>query len=652
MMCSVFFWQGCGSISVINRPKEEIYSAEFLAKINEIKEIYKGGNLELARQKLLSLKEETLIPVERAKRRTLLGVILYSQKNYEQAIFNFNLAVPDSIQDLELTASIYLNLASSYYKIGFVQQAYDSLSLANEQNLKRPELSKFYKLEIKLTDELGKEREKTLALINYLSDKKNSTELKSEHFFDQLMGSFFKLETSQKLNIFNDFGDKNYFVVGYLAFLQVEKFYYSSQKQDARNLLDWIEDRYGSTAELKNLVSSFKFKIENYAKMNPSAIGVVLPLSGDKQLLGKRSLIGIDSKIKQLGAKGQRYSLYIEDSRGEPSVGAHIVKKLIDAYQVSVIVGGLFSDEATDEYLEAKKHGVLFVSLSQIYLPKEQKDHLLIEIPGSVESQIKRLFTDDVLNTFGRRAAIVYPKGNRGKAYIDEFWRVAKEKGVAVNGVLEYSKELTDYREPIKGLLGLKYPRERQEEEDLLKEIYELEGHRSTRRLQILRPDISFDWVFVPAFPNEALQILPSFNYLDAFNMNLIGGPSWRSQSLAKESFKLGKLYMIGDSVEKINSEFFDSFYNLYKLKPKLIEVRAFNSLEIVHSILNKNSFVSRDDLDIYLKSKKELSGITGKWFLSDGVWMKELVPLKLRAGRIENVDLSLYSEGGIKEKP
>lgn len=109
---------------------------------------------------------------------------------------------------------------------------------------------------------------------------------------------------------------------------------------------------------------------------------------------------------------------------------------------------------------------------------------------------------------------------------------------------------------------------------------------------------------------------------------------------------------MIGDSVEKINSEFFDSFYNLYKLKPKLIEVRAFNSLEIVHSILNKNSFVSRDDLDIYLKSKKELSGITGKWFLSDGVWMKELVPLKLRAGRIENVDLSLYSEGGIKEKP
>ncbi|PIK14125.1 ABC transporter substrate-binding protein [Halobacteriovorax sp. JY17] len=639
----------CSGISLLSgSDPSDLYTEKFMTFINAVKEDYKKGQSEIALKKLQAYQTETLLPTEKALRRNLIGVINFGEKNYEQGIYNFEMALSSSRLDKNLTAQIHLNLASSYYKMGYLDKAFSTLSITEFKNLEAAESKKYHKLNYNLANELDKPSNAMRSIIWYLSPIDTLSGLKSEVMYEKLMGSFFQLEENQKKRILQEFEDEPFLVVGYLGYLEAEKLYYKGKKDEAKDLLGWVEDRYKNFQEVSLLIANFQFRLDNFTKMNPHSIGVILPNSGDKVEFGKRALIGIDNGIRELNNKFEGkppFEIFVKDSEGSGVVGAYRVKELVEKNYVSVIIGGLFSSEATKEYLEARKHGVFFISLSQIYLPKEEKNHLLLEIPGSVESLIDNLFSEKMLAHFGKKAAVIYPDSERGRAYVDEFWRKARIHQVKVTDVKTYDKNKTDHRETIQKLLGLKYKREREEELAIMEDIHSLEKNHSTRRIQNLKPIIDFDWVFMPAFPNEALQIIPSFTYFDAFNLNIIGGPSWRSQALSRESYKLGSLYFVGDDFSIKDKTFVNSFIDRYKIKPRLIEMRAYDAFKVISSVLSDNSPGTRDELEMLIRNKENFSGITGTWVLNDGVWLKKMVPLKLRRGKIEQVTLEVKAD-------
>lgn len=636
----LMFATGCGGIQVLGGAKKsDLYTADFLEKIGGIKERYRLGDGVNALVQLQNLDETNLLPTEKALKRNLIGVILFSERDYDQAIQSFELALSTSRLDEGLTAQIYLNLASSYYKLSFLEKAYITLDQADFKKLESEEVKKYHRLKYNLARELEKKEAIIPSLIWYLADKKDVSQLKSEPLYEQLASEFFALESTDQARMIERFDNEKLFVVGYLAYLAAERRYYRGDKDGARDLLSWLKNRYDDSSEISGLVENFFFRVEKATQLDPTAIGVILPLSGPKKDFGTRAMLGIDSALRD-GAESVEgtnspFILHIGDSEGVGSVGAFRVRELINTKFVSIIIGGLFPAEALGEYLEAKRNGVFFISLSEIYLPKEQKDHLLLEIPGSVESQIARLFKDDFLSEFGKKAAILYPQTENGEAYVNEFWRVAKEHGVQVTGALSYDKAATDFREPVKNLLGLKFPRERQEEFDMLSDVYALEKNKSIRRIQTLRPQMDFDWIFVPSYPQEALQIIPSFSYLDAFNVKIVGGPSWRTQSLSKESQRI-PLMFVGDEVQANVKDFTQNFVKRYQSAPKLIEMRAYDSMSITKKILSARKFGSRDELEAYTRELEKLKGLTGDWTLVDGIWLKDMAALKLTRGAIK----------------
>ena len=193
----------CSGISFLGS-KKNYYTDPFLSQIKTIKSIYRKGDVEVALQKLKMMDDQTMLPTEKALRRNLIGVILFSKKNFEQAIFNFDLALTTSRLDESLTSQIRLNLASSYYKLGFMEKAYTILVLAESNSMKRGELKKYYKLRYKLAKELGKDRDVIISLIKYLSTKKKLAELKGENFFELMIGNFFKLDKREKFQILEE----------------------------------------------------------------------------------------------------------------------------------------------------------------------------------------------------------------------------------------------------------------------------------------------------------------------------------------------------------------------------------------------------------------------------------------------------------------
>jgi ABC-type branched-subunit amino acid transport system substrate-binding protein len=631
----------CGVTMIKKGSRSDLYTENFITKLDAIKAKYRQGEGDVALKSLMEMPEEGLLPSEKAMRRNLIGVILFSKEDYEKAIFNFDLALSSSRLDESLTAQIHLNLASSYYKLGYMQKAFSAVKMSDYTQLSKPEAKKHHKLRYKLAKDLERDREVIESLLLYLSDKKGITDLKNDPMYEHLLSGFVKMKSRDKVQLLEQFEESRSFVVGYLAYLEAEKIYYDGQKEEAKNYLDWIKKRYEDTDELIELVNNFYFRVQNFAKMNQKSIGVILPLSGEKKDYGERALLGIDTGLSEINSQlpeGEHFTLHIMDSEGSGAVGAYRVKDLIEKHSVGAIIGGLFSTEATKEYQEARKNGVLFISLAQIFLPKEEKDHLLLEIPGSIESQVARVFSDEMLQVFGKNAAILYPQSQRGEAYVSEFWRRAQQSGVSVTGINHYDKNQTDYRDPVRNLLGLQNTRARKEELDLLSEIHALEDRRTIRRIQTLKPVLDFDWIFIPAYPKEALQIIPSFTYFDAFNLKMVGGPSWRSRMLSRHSSKLGKLFFVGDDVRPVSKNFIQNFASKYKARPRLIEIRAYDSISILKNVFTEKKFETRDELDIHLRSQTQISGLTGSWYLDDSIWIKKMSSLMLKSGKISNL--------------
>lgn len=610
------------------------YSENYTKKLAAAKELYRKGQADKAIASLKVLKESDLNPLEKSARDNLFGVIAFSRGKFDDALKSFEKALPGSESDSLLSAQVHLNLAGSYYKKGFGEKAYEVISRTPYQVLRGEELKKYHLLSARLAKDLNKEEEELGHLVSLTQDKKSVAELKGDAVFERLRGIFSKRDLEYKLKFITRYETERPLAIGYLAYETAEQAFYTGNKDKTNGLIDWVKEFYATSIELQDLIKVLSGRIENFSKIDLGAVGVVLPLTGDKKDFSERILQGIDVALNAEGL--QPVTLHTKDSQGSGPTGAIAVKELIAANNVAVIIGGLFPDEATNEYLEARKNGVLFISLSSIYLPKEQKDHLLLEIPGSIESQMKNLFAQPMVNSLGKRAAIVYPKGARGEAYVEEFWRRAQLAGVEVNGVTSFEKDLTDYRDTVKGILELKYKRERQEELDILSGVQSLEKN-NTKRVQVLGPIVDFDWVFLPALPREALQIIPAFGYFDATRLSYIGDASWRSQLMSREGGRMDRLYFVADDLDPNEQVFSKAFAQKFGTEPKLLEYIGFDSLRITQNILTESKATSRDELDLFVKGKVELMGLTGKWKLEEGVWMKDLGIYAIKRGKIEN---------------
>lgn len=644
-----FFVSSCSGVSMItpdrkvadNIDTSKLYRQDFLQKINAAKEKVRQGKSDLALKDLAAMKEANLSTPEKATRKNLIGVINFSGKKFDVASKSFEEALLLAKEDPALEAQIYLNLGSAYYKMNQNEKALATLSQANYKNLQDGEAKKFHQLHALLSQQLGKKEQSLSSLIRSLEDKKTITELTTEARYTQAEDLFMKLSPSERVRLLEEFDQEKNIAVPYLAYKEAERSFREGDQGRVKDYTDWIEKRYGDNAEIMTLVGSLGVRNQNNStKIDVRYIGVALPLSGDLKGLGERALAGIDIALEDMSQDPEKkYRLEIKDTKGNPANGAFAVKDLIEVNNVAAIIGGLNSSEATKEYLEAKKYGVVFISLSKVLLPKEEKNHLLIEIPGSIESQVSLLFSEKMMAKIGKRPAILYPRNDIGEAYANEFWRQSKKNNLDITGLISFDTNQTDYRDPIKNILGIKFNREREEELSIVNDIAHLESKKSIKRLQNLQPQVDFDWVFVPALPRETVQLLPNFNYFDAFNLSYVGVPSWRSELMVNEGYRYGNVFFMDESMGTAETPFTQKFFAKFKKQPNFVETIAYDSLKILSDLVEgSGSFETRQDLDVALTKKGSLQSETGAWKLQDDIWIKDMATFKIKREGIEQV--------------
>lgn len=622
---------------------EDIYSKDFLQQMDKIQAIYKKGNKDSALAELEKLNDSSLSKAELGKKLNFLGIISFSEGDFSQASEYFFRAKDFIRLDEVLAGQTRLNLASAYYKMDKYEKAFNTIETIDPKVFTEEEKKKYHKLRLALAEGENAHKAVVSSLIFLLKDKKLFSEINQSEQKNLLMDSFRKLSGSERVFLLEKHDEQEAVVIPFLAAEEALQRYYFGDRAGAEDVLEWLESNFGEYEDVQNFVSDFQYRIENFSKVDVGAVGVVLPLSGDKERFGKKALMGIDTALNRGEDQLASTKLYTRDNKNNPTVAKKLVHDLIQKHHVSVIIGGLFPSTAKEEYLEARKYGALFISLSPVYLEKEEKNHLLIEIPGSVQSQVATIFSEDFLAKNGNNIAMIYPDSEGGLAYVNEVWRKAKEGKINIKSLASFDKNVKDYREWVQKLLGLKYTRERSEEFELWKEIYSLERKNSSiRRIQTLRPIVDFDWVFVPSYPHEALQIIPSFTYFDAKGLKYVGGPSWMSRKLVKEQRNLGSLRFVGDDPDDFDKSFVSVFSKRNKSNPSLVETLAFEGMNLALNILEDSKFDKREELERKLVNMQLIDGITGQWKLDEGIWLKDLDILKIQNNDIKKVELEM----------
>lgn len=624
LLCALILFTliSCAGITPLGeRDWKRHYSEEFLNLVERVIELREKNLWDEAIELVMSQDEETLSSTEKAFRRNLIGVHFLNNKNFEKSIFHFSQASAFEIDDFRLVATIYLNLANANFQLGLFEESLKSISQIDKSFLGPEGKKNYYLLNYEIATYVEDKDLQFSSLVGFVRHFEDS----SVSEFEEILRAFEILIKTKGLDKQLEIADSFLENINSQSFKYllniVERVYFSGRVDSAKRLLSEMESSIWVKRNTLDQILRFKERVGAFSEVDPKAIGVVLPLTGKYKKFGIRILRGIHSVFSSsLASRGFR--LIVEDSKSSRTIGIQSIKKLVKRHKVAAIIGGIESDSATSYFQEIKKFQVLFLSLAKVLTPAKEKNYLLVEIPGSIESEVRSvLIAMSSALPESKKAALVYPNDSIGKNYMNAFWELAPSYGVSVVDAVSFDPSEKDLREPIKDLLGLKYKRERKEELEILNEVYSLEKS-VIRRVQKLKPLLDFDWVFVPSAPYNAAQIIPSFSYFDATGQILLGPSSWRS-SVVKEVSRGKRGINFNLSAKPPGGEA-EKFQNRYGYLPKVPESRGISSVMFLEKLLGSGDLSdnnSREDYVKLLSSVDRISVSSSTYELINGSW-------------------------------
>jgi ABC-type branched-subunit amino acid transport system substrate-binding protein/outer membrane protein assembly factor BamD (BamD/ComL family) len=460
---------------------------------------------------------------------------------------------------------------------------------------------------------------------------------------------------------------------GYLmhryAVIQVMQEHYA----DALELLNAFQFAYPGNpyeADTRNLIQELSQKLA----FTPYTLGCLLPLSGSYQAYGQRVLNAVELALSryQVGETPAPFKLVIEDSGSDDAQAVQAVRKLAQA-RVGAILGPINAAPAAAQ--EAQRLNIPILTFTQKTDITSIGDFVFRNFI-TPQSQVRTL-VDYFINDLGvRKFAVMYPEEIYGKTFMNLFWDEVVRQGGRMVGVEAYAPGQTDFAETIKKLVGLYYPVPADLQAEPVVRVEENPYFQNAPgpvdRLETWVPDpvarlsglfyqdpdqdrikgpamgrspaekaaqpiVDFDVLFIPDAPNEAGLILPQLAYHDIKNIYMVGTNLWHSQQLIEmaKQYAQNAVLVDGfdtDSASKAVRNFVETYRSVYNTEPRLMEAFAFDTANMLFTLLSRPDIHLRSELRDYLKQMIQTEGATGSTaFESNGEAVKKLNLLRIK---------------------
>ncbi len=183
-------------------------------------------------------------------------------------------------------------------------------------------------------------------------------------------------------------------------------------------------------------------------------IGVILPLSGKLVKYGEiehRSLLMAADEINSAGGiKDRPIHLLVEDTKGDPSTGWNVTKKLIEKNSVCLIVGGI-SSSVTWEAAKIAQHNkvpFLVTSASADRITEKGGSYIFrISAPVTEYYEAISSFLNNIKNI--KTIGVIYENSFYGQSRLKELIRLTKRTKQKITIKEAFEIETSDFTQPI-----------------------------------------------------------------------------------------------------------------------------------------------------------------------------------------------------------
>ena len=309
------FLIGCADIIPLNT---SYYSSDFLKQIESVNLIYKDGDKASALKKLRSIPDENLNKDEQAKKYNLIGVMLYRNGDLDLALENFYRARQLVNKDPFLTNQIRLNLASLFFKKLQYEKSYAELKKIDLTYVEKKDYNGYHKLSFTLANQMGDSKRAVKSLL-YLGDNvKSFSDVEDFSYKEVLIDNFKKMTDSERVYFLDDKASDNPYMIAYLGRMEAMGRLYKGDRTGAEDVVNWLDKKFSNLEEIKTFVTNFRFRIDNFSKINPKSIGLITSLSGKTSRWGKKALMGVNTALAKLSKKEDLFKIYVKDNQNNP----------------------------------------------------------------------------------------------------------------------------------------------------------------------------------------------------------------------------------------------------------------------------------------------------------------------------------------------
>jgi|GEM_PF-3030643 len=375
--------------------------------------------------------------------------------------------------------------------------------------------------------------------------------------------------------------------------------------------------------------------------VNPSRIGLLLPLSGKYEEFGKRAQRTIELAFQtSKESRAQNYELIAVDSGETTESRVEAMRKLVEDDHVIAVIGPILSTGLEELAARADYYQVPLVSIAQVQGPITSD---LFSCTISPRDQAS-IVIDYAMKVKGfSRFAILAPSNNPGEELANAFWDEINAHNGEVKAFELYPPSMTDFRPPVDRALGLHYTDARENE---LKELSDKRKemkiiHKTMRTAQYfnLRPVIDFDAVIIADEAKIVGQIIPTFAFRDAKNLSYLGISSWNSTQLVQRAQEQANGAIFPVALNTLNppsstQAFYDLYVATYNAYPGEFDALAFDAASMVIQA-GQDSPSSRNDFRKSLEDVKDVEAATGSVSMVDHHCARHLELYTVQKGKI-----------------
>ncbi|MEC9281710.1 MAG: penicillin-binding protein activator [Bdellovibrionota bacterium] len=530
-----------------------------------------------------------------AKTNLLLGDYYYEQKNYERAVF-FYRQIINSPYFSSAEWQARLRAAKSLWIEKDSYQTLELLAPIFDFSDDTKVVIQAHELKAEISSFKGDDLEALKSMI-FLS----AQQTKKQEEYQLRAKQITQYELSRDdLSIVAS--NRSYSFVRPIALYKLGVNYFEeSNYSKAESYLSDVVSIESNTA-LAERANSILTQIYSRSKVESYTIGVILPLSGRLESIGYKTLAGIQHGLGVFD-KSSKFKIAVIDSEASPSIAKQAVEKLVIEDNVIAILGSVKGATSLAIAKKAQELGVPNIGFSLSSELTVTGDYVFRNALTS-HMQVKTLVKTCMKKYGHKNFAILYPNDTYGIEFANIFWDEVLANGGEIRGAQSYSSKETDFRDPIRRLVGTYYREDRMDEYKFRLQEWQAKFGENTRRKipeDLLPPIVDFDAIFIPDTSKALGQIAPMLVYNDIKTPYLLGTNLWNTNNVSKRagSFKDQLLFVdtYTDYEKETAKKFVDSFENSFRRKPDTYEAIAYESSLLLKELIDKENIRSRTGL-------------------------------------------------------